>query len=186
MKKFLLISVVLVIISFTLDAQAAEVTVSVTQAATIDSQCLDAGRLLFKFDLPKELNGAFIDYAEVIFKAEPIPVSSRRAVIGGFPLSNDWNESSVSWNYPWSSDGGDYVDTIMASCLVSDSEQRLTSLDVTEILRLWVEKKISNFGLILMDLDRADGKLKLQETTMLPQGAKAQVRVFYTGPEVKK
>lgn len=165
--------------------QSAELTISVTQTATIDSISSDAGRLLFKFDLPEELNDAFIDYADLLFKGEPQPSSSRRVVIGGFPLFKDWDEENVSWTKPWADDGGDYIDTLMATCLNSKVENNLTSLDITEIVTLWAEEKISNFGLILMDLDRSDGKLKLLQSSKLPQGIKGQVRVFYTGMEKK-
>lgn len=165
---------------------AAQVNFSVVQTATIDSTSSDAGRLLFKFDLPEELDEAFIDYAELLFKAEPKPASLRRVVVGGFPLTKDWNEGNVSWTNPWTDDGGDYIDTIMATCLNSKEEARLTSLDITEILRLWIEEEISNFGLVLMDLDREDGKLKLQQSSKLPEGIKAEIRIFYTPRKVDK
>jgi len=183
--KLLLIAA-LFIVCFSFSVQSAQVTIPVTNGATIDSTSSDAGRLLFKFALPQELDGACIDYAELLFEVKPEPSSTRRIVIGGFALNKDWDARSISWTEPWTSDGGDYIDTLMATCLNSKEEKRLTSLDITEIVRLWVEEKVSNFGLILMDSDRENGKLKLQQSSILPEGVKAQVRVFYTAGAVNK
>ena len=166
--------------------QAAQLNIPVSHTATIDSISSDAGRILLKFDLPEELDKAFIDYAEVFFKAEPNPSSTHRVVISGFPLTRSWDKQTVSWSSPWTNDGGDYVDTIMVTCLDSKQESKLTSLDITGIVRLWIEEEISNFGLILMDSDREDGKLKLQESSKLPEDIKAQVRIFYTPRKIGK
>jgi hypothetical protein len=166
--------------------QAAQLNISVSQTATIDLTNSDAGRLLFKFDLPQELSKGFIDYAELIFKSEPEPSSSNRVIISGFPLTKSWDEKSVSWTNPWTTGGGDYLDTIMATCLNPKQKTRLTSLDITEIVRMWVEEIIPNYGLILMDADRVDGKLKLQQSPKLPEGIKAQVRIFYTPRKIDK
>lgn len=186
MKKVLLAFAALMVVSLPLNAQAGEKIIPVTETATIDPYTANAGRLLFRFDLPEDLDGAFIDYAELLFKVDSEPPSSHCIVIGGFPVSTDWDQETVSWSNPWTNTGGDHLDTVMATCLDSRTENRLTSLDITEIVKFWVEKKIDNFGVILLDLDPAEKKLKLQETTLLPQGTQAQVRIFYTGPEVKR
>lgn len=178
--------ILLIAVSFILFAalgvESAQLTIPVTQTATVDSLSKDSGSLLFKFDLPEELNGAFIDYAELLFRLEPEPSTSHRLVLAGFPLKKDWNEDNLSWNEISSA----YVDTLMATCLISREDEPPTWLDITEIVRLWVEQKIANFGVVLMDLDRPDGKLKLEQSSHFPEGIKAQVRIFYTAREVQK
>ena len=171
-------------IFLSLGVQAAQLNITVSQTATIDSTNSDAGRLIFKFDLPEELSKGFIDYAELVFKSKPELLSSHSVIISGFPLTKSWDEENVSWTNPWTTGGGDYLDTIMATCLNPKQKTRLTSLDITQIVRMWVEEKIPNYGLILMDADRVDGKLKLQQSLKLPEGTKAQVRIFYTPKEV--
>ncbi len=172
----------LFVVCFNFSAQSAQVIIPVSKTATIDSLSKDSGSLLFKFDLPEELNGVFIDYAELLFEVEPEPTSSRRVVLGGFPLSKDCKLDNLSWTDISSA----CIDTLMATCLSSKQQDGLTSLDITEIARLWVEKEISNFGLLLMDLDRPDGKLKLEQNPNLPDGIKAQVRIFYTARKLNK
>ena len=172
----------LFVVCFSFSLQSAQVTIPVTKTATLDSSDKDSGCLLFKFDLPEGLNGAFIDYAELLFQVEPEPSTSRRVVLGGFPLTKEWNEDNLSWT----DIGSAYIDTLMATCLSSKQQDGLTSLDITEIARLWAEGKTSNFGLILRDLDRRDGKLKLEQSSHFSEGMKAEVRIFYTASQIKK
>lgn len=154
---------------------------SVTHVGTLSpSQGSDYGRLLFKFDLLEQLNGVAIDYAELRFTATPDTGESYICLMGVFPVTKTWNSADLSWSSGWSNPGGDYVDTIYSSCLIRTSTDRLTRVDITHIVRMWVDSTLANHGVILMPLEDSDRFMKLHSTGSFPQGVKAIVRVFYT------
>jgi hypothetical protein len=154
---------------------------SVTQVGTLSpGQNSDYGRLLFKFDLPEQVNGAFIDYAELRFTATPDTGSSYICLMGVFPVATSWESANLSWSSGWSNPGGDYIDTIYSSCVIRTSTDRLTRADITEIVQMWVDSTLTNNGVILMPLEDGSRFMKLHDTNGFPQGVKAKVRVFYS------
>jgi len=185
MKKILSsISIFLLLTSL---VNSAEVTIPVSQTAVICSGFdSNYGRLLFKFDLPKELDSAFIDYSEIIFKAEPEPSYSnaKLIVIAAYPLSRDWSADNVSWTSPWTNPGGDYIDSIYCSALLFKSEDYQIGLDITPLVRLWIDNSLSNYGLILLPLG-SDCSLKLSRHSSLENNANALVKIYYTPPDRK-
>jgi len=185
MKKILLsISIFLLLTSL---VNSAEVTIPVSQTAVICSGFdSNYGRLLFKFDLPKELDSAFIDYAEIVFKAEPEPsyADAKLVVVGAFPVTNDWTADNVTWSLPWSNPGGDYIDSIYDSALLLKSDGYEIGLDITQITRLWAEKSLSNYGLILLAVD-PDCFLKLSHHSSFEKNGNVEVKIYYTPPDRK-
>jgi hypothetical protein len=154
---------------------------SVTQVGTLSpSQNSDYGRLLFKFDLPEQLSGVSIDYAELRFTATPDTGTSHICLMGAFPVTRSWEPANLSWSSGWNSAGGDYIDTIYSSCVIRTSTDRLTRADITEIVQMWVDGTLTNNGVILMPLEDAGRFMKLHDSNGFPLGVKAKVRVLYT------
>jgi len=185
MKKIILLISILLLLTSLLNS--AELTIPVSQTAVICSGFdSNYGRLLFKFDLPKELDSAFIDYSEIIFKAEPEPSYSnaKLIVIGAFPLSRDWSVDYVFWSAPWLNPGGDYIDSIYCSALLLKSDDYEIGLDITQIVRLWGENSLFNYGLILMSLG-SECPFKFSHHSSLEKNANAEVKIYYTPPDRK-
>lgn len=183
-KKILLLSICFFFLFANL-LNAGELTIKVTKKATIDStNSSDYGRLLFKFDLPSQLKKSFIDYAEIVLKTEPDISNARLVALFAYPLTKNWEENNVSWNSPWTSEGGDYIDSLGFSGLLLKSKDYRIALDITEIVRLWVNKSLSNYGLILFPLE-PEYSLKLLHHPDLSENVDAEVRIFYTGKDKK-
>jgi len=154
---------------------------SVTQVGILSpSQGSDYGRLLFKFDLPEQLNGAVIDYAELRFTATPDTAGGYICLMGAFPVTKSWDSANLSWSSGWSNSGGDYADTIYSSCVIRTSTDRLTRADITDIVQMWVDGTLDNHGVILMPLEDSGRFMKLHTGVNLPPSVKAKVRIFYT------
>ncbi len=181
MKTRSLIPAILFLLVLCASANSAYWEDSVSTLGTIaPNQGAEFGRLLFKFDLPNELDGAVIDYAELIFTATPDTGTSYICLMGVFPVSTSWESANLSWSSGWTNSGGDYVDSIFSTCLIRRSEDKLTRADITDVAQLWADGTLPNYGLIVMPLEDLGRYLKLHESSSLPQGVKAKVRVFYS------
>ncbi len=185
MEKKVLLLVICFFFLFAAFLNGAELKIEVIKTATIDSTNKSFyGRLLFKFDLPSQLEEGFIDYAEIIFKSEPNMSNARTVVLGAYPLTRDWEENDVAWDSPWTDEGGDYIDSLGLSGLLLKSKDYRIALDITQIVRLWVKKSLSNYGLVLIPLE-SEYSLKLLHHPDLPDDVNAEVRIFFTAKEKK-
>ncbi|MFQ6002927.1 MAG: DNRLRE domain-containing protein [Candidatus Zixiibacteriota bacterium] len=181
MKKKMILLSFLFLLAFSVIANSAFWEASVTQVATISpNQSSDFGRLLFRFDLPDQLNGVTIDYAELVFTATADTGESYICLMGAYPLTKSWEPANISWSEGWTTAGGDFTDTIYTSCLIGSSTERLTRIDITDIVQMWVQGTISNYGLIVMPLEDSGRFLKLHTNPKFPPNVKAKVRIFYT------
>jgi hypothetical protein len=181
MKSRFIYLIIMFILAFPLVAHSAFWESEVTQVGTIGPRAnSDYGRLIFKFDLPEQLNGVIIDYAELIFAAAPDTGSGFVCLMGAFPVTRSWEAAGLSWSGSWTNSGGDYTDSIYSTCLIRNSRDRLTRMDITDIVQMWVDITSTNHGLIVMPLESSNRFLKLHDSNKLPPGVKAKVRVFYS------
>ncbi len=181
MRNRLIHLTILILLGFCVSANAAYWESSVTAAGTISPTAgSDYGRILFKFDLPGQFNDVIIDYAELIFTSTPDTGSSYISLLGAFPVARNWESGIVSWSSGWINPGGDYIDSIYTCCRIRISPDEATSMDITDIVQMWADGAISNYGLILIPLEDSNRFLKLQTTASFTSGVKAIVRIFYT------
>lgn len=181
MKKRSICLTIMLLLTFSVTVNSAYWESSVTQIGTISpNPTSDFGRLLFKFDMPDQLKGVIIDYAELRFTATPDTGKSYICLMGAFPVTKSWVSANLSWSDSWTNSGGDYADSIYTSCLIRTSTDKLTRIDITDIVQMWVDGTIANYGLILMPLEDSNRFLKLHNSLNLPPNVKAKVRIFYT------
>jgi hypothetical protein len=181
MKKRLICSTILFFLAFSVTANSSYWESSDIELASISPKAgSDHGRLLFRFDLPAQLNDCTIDYAELVFAATADTGSGRICLMGAFPVTKSWDSANLSWSDGWTNSGGDYADSRYSTALIRSSTNRLTRMDITDIVQMWVDSTLVNHGLILMPLEDPDRFLKLHTTTDLGPGVKAKVRLFYT------
>jgi hypothetical protein len=154
---------------------------SITQVGIISpGPTSDAGRILVKFELPEQLNGALIDYAELMFTATPDTGSGYICILGAFPVTKNWESGVVSWSGGWDNAGGDYTDSMYACSLIRTSPDLITRIDISGIVQSWVDGDLPNYGLIIMPLENPNRFLKLHSTPGFAPNIKAKVRIFYT------
>jgi hypothetical protein len=183
MKKKSILLGFLLLSAFCSSASAALWETPVAQVATISpNEASSFGRLLFRFDLPDQLAGATVDYAELIFTATPDTGNSYICFMGAYPLTKNWEAEDISWSEAWTNAGGDFADSIFSSGLIGVTTNRLTRLDITDMVQMWVVGTSANYGLIVMPLEDSDRFLKLHSNAQLPPNVMAKVRIFYTAP----
>jgi hypothetical protein len=70
--------------------------------------------------------------------------------INVYPLTSNFDESTATWNYPWSAPGGDYDNGISASAEVLEVWENWVEWDVTDLLKnSW--NNISSNGFLIKD-----------------------------------
>ncbi len=181
MKRMGLICLV-VAVAFVLQVRGANLEVEVTDMATISSG--DTTRFLLRFDLPSQLVGSTIDYAELRFRAQP-DSGSGPLDLAGYRLTTGWDMGTVSWSHPWANPGGDYSDSTLTVSTISGEESQRVSLDLTGILSAWARGR-PNYGLIIKPLIEKGRDLTVVQDPEFPPGVKAEVEVYYTAQEVSK
>jgi cbb3-type cytochrome oxidase subunit 3 len=67
------------------------------------------------------------------------------------PLACAFNESTATWNFPWTDPGGDYDASISASADVPEEWNNWVEWDVTDLLKnRW--SNITNYGFLIKDV----------------------------------
>jgi hypothetical protein len=70
--------------------------------------------------------------------------------INAYSLTSAFDESTATWNYPWTTPGGDFDNSITASADVPEAWENWVSWDVTGILKnRWTN--VANCGFLLKD-----------------------------------
>jgi len=158
-------------------AQAEEVTVQVTKVALAKPDTLAyPNKILLKFDLPSVLSKSRIDYAELHFKAE-FDTTLKFMGIMVHPVTSDWVEDSIL------SDQDVTYDKAKLSFVAVRQETLDAKLDITKMIKAWVKGSLPNKGIILRSMDKPNEALSI--TPISPE-MKAEVQIFYTGPEAGK
>ncbi|HBZ01008.1 MAG TPA: hypothetical protein DEO84_06780 [candidate division Zixibacteria bacterium] len=128
--------------------QADTLSVAINSGAWIQNPDSTQGRLLLSFDIPTELQGAEVTFAELLVPlTSSIPDSSVLAV-ECHPLLVSWSSEEVAWE--------DVGDTL-SSEVINDGTQYATSsegsqvayFDITNIIKSWQDSSLANNGLIL-------------------------------------
>jgi len=70
------------------------------------------------------------------------------AMMQVYRLTSDWSESTVTWNSPWASPGGDYDGAVVVDgdCTATG----LRTIDITEFVQAWSDGT-ANYGILLTD-----------------------------------
>ena len=80
-------------------------------------------------DLPQQLDGVIIDYAELVFTATPDTGSGYICLMGAYPVTKAWKSANLSWSEAWTNTGGDYADSIYSTGVIRTSTDRPTRMD---------------------------------------------------------
>lgn len=70
--------------------------------------------------------------------------------INVYPLTSAFNESTATWNSPWTTPGGDYDNSISASADVPEAWENWVAWDVTDILKNRWSNTV-DYGFLLKD-----------------------------------
>jgi len=178
MKKIPL--TILIIVSLTIgNVLAGEIRQTVGNAAFVP-QVLPTGQNfeVFRFDLPEIPQGSRIDFAGLVLHVQRDSVRDDYLSLKLMPITSDWTATSLKGGQVLS------VDSTLPSYAVADvNREDKIELDITHLIAVWVKGEKSNRGLLLeTEFAEAQSKFSVKSNA----GAKAELVIYYTGPEVRK
>ena len=102
-------------------------------------------RGLLKFDLSSIPSNATITSA-TLYLYEKDNKSGQTTFI--YRVTSGWNENTATWS-SWSSPGGDFDNSVSYFTFIPNQQNCMLTLDITNLVRLWVNGTYPNHGLIL-------------------------------------
>lgn len=134
---------------------ADSLTVDIDRGAVVVNDDRTDARLLMGIDLPEELTGAEIIFAEFIFSlVSEIPDSSALAV-NCYPLLISWDPRDIVWADLGDTLGADIIGEIGTEFAVAEEGIHESYFDITDMVRSWLDGTVANNGLIFFcDSDR--------------------------------
>ena len=108
--------------------------------ATGDLRTVIAFRIDPIFQTKYPIKSAILDVTMAYF-----PYSSETIQTRAYQISKDWSENLVTWNSPWTSVGGDYVNSVSSSVVnISNSYINPIRYDVTKIIQAHATQEIKD------------------------------------------
>lgn len=186
MKRYSLLALLLCglfLSASSLGAATLEIPIDeVTELSPPDS--LQAGRFLIKFSLPEELDGATIDFAQLEIKFGIEQQVNRPVTFECCALVKGWDAETVTWSQPWSNPGGDLSDSNKTVFVLYSGGETLCRANITHLVQAWANGE-TNYGLILKAMQDKNLSLSRLDSSALPPGVKARVKVWYTSREAE-
>lgn len=152
-------------------------TASVKISAPTGRAC---SRVLTKFDLPSDIEGSEVDYAEL-----RIPVAAqamgRDIGIRVFRVDRSWSSSNATWLAPWRTPGGDLVRvpgavTIMRATMSQKGPLEI-ALDATAIVQYWADHPSENYGVAVTSLDPG---AVVNDRDVAPSAEDIVLKIYFT------
>ena len=107
-------------------------------------------RLLRYFELPENVNGKHIDYAEISASGD-FPSYGRLNLITMefYPVTTEWG-NDPNWRYPWAENGGDFDEDERNFYTVHAGTSRKVMFDITPVVNAWNNGNSDNHGVIVV------------------------------------
>lgn len=136
-------------------------------------------RILIGFDL-SSISPSSTIISSTLRLYETTTVSNQTITL--YRLTNSWVGSQVTWNLrssgvAWSSTGGDYQNTALATFSPTISNQ-YRDMDVTTVTQNWVNGTFSNHGLLLRS-SGANGEVRFGSNETVTVGQRPQLCITY-------
>lgn len=158
-----------------------KVHIEVSEAAVIvPSNDSISNRPLFKFDLPSKLNDKRIDYAGIVFYAKSDTLSRHPVLFAGCPVTTNWNKTGVSWSNPWTTEGGDYNDSLYEIGMIKARGDGRVRFNITRLVKRWVHGAAPNHGIIIIPIEEDRKITELVHPSSFPEGVFAKVTIFFS------
>lgn len=151
--------VVLALVALPVAAQAAFRTILAAEVVSIAPEGVGASpRILVKWELPADLADKQIDAAGVRIKlatsgSGELPVDVHR-------ITRAWSAVTVNWSAGWSNPGGDYSSKSESPGLVTERNEGVVRLDVSNAVKDYVAGRVSNFGFVIIPREGTDRTLQ--------------------------
>ena len=146
--KYILIMVVLTICLHSPVRAISEMNIPITEYAIIAPH----GRpleltILVSIPLPDTLSTMTILHAEIICAIAPHNESDSTFELVIYPVGISWDPDEVTWDNSWQELGGNLIDSLVAFHSINIADEGLKNLDVTDIVRRWLDESYANNGI---------------------------------------
>lgn len=152
---------------------------AVRQMAVIDDSVDTGGeRVLIEYEMPDSLASALIIHAELRGQVEMTFQGDQRiAELQAVPILTQWDAGTVAWSYPWLTPDSGIDSTAILRFFVRRGAQPI-SVDITHVIRDWLEGRRDNCGLMLQTSSQLGGTFDL---SLIPGRGTAVpfIRVWY-------
>jgi hypothetical protein len=174
MKK--LIFTIAMVLTFSL-VWAESVTITTTTSAAADKVGdVERPGLLFKFELPEELEKARIDLAYLRFKVEADTTQQALGLLVR-PMVESWSSGSKLSSLSDSTASPYHVNFGRLSL-----KNGMGKVEITQAVKAWQSGELPNVGLLVYPDEGKEGSFQLKN---LPDGGVGELEIFYTAPEKK-
>jgi hypothetical protein len=166
MRRVMLVAVILGSVLLSQGFGQSEIMVlEPSAAATIvgelygpSEESIEEPRVLLRFEFSSLPEGAKIQFAGLMLSDEvglPWDVPHVPVLVGA--LTEDWDESSASWDGPssgesWDNPGGDWDPALTSYRVLVLAAQAPGKIVITDIVRKWLNEERENHGVIAMVL----------------------------------
>ena len=127
------------------DSLAVDITIG---ALVLNDSRTDA-RVLLSFDLPSELSGAELVFAELLIPLTSMIPDSTALAIYCHPLQITWSENDVTWEDLGDSLTSDVISEDGTLYATSEEGSQGAYFDITGVVRAWMDGEMQNNGLLL-------------------------------------
>jgi hypothetical protein len=133
-------------------AEARKTTLTAADIGYIESDGpRPEGRILVRFELPEALRLGEVEFAVLELRTS---VSADEGVscvvVDAFPLTTEWDATTVSWDGAWGTPGGDFDRTEHAVWIARPGEDSSLRFDVTDMAADWASGTMTNHGVVLV------------------------------------
>jgi len=66
-----------------------------------------------------------------------------------YRVASAWSETTATWDSPWITAGGDFNNLVAYVSYTPNIENCMITLDVTDLVSLWVNGTYENYGILL-------------------------------------
>ena len=154
MNKRILIVAAFMALSIKSICLAGVIEISPSQVAIItpavgDTDLTLGPRVCLKFNLPEEISGVEIGYAELAIRLDlPAMTDDSLAIFEAFGLSSGWSDN-VGWS-DFSTPGGDIDSAFYSSFTYRCGSDTGVSLEIANLVKAWNDSTQANYGLIII------------------------------------
>jgi hypothetical protein len=132
---------------------------------------------VFRFDLPEIPEGSRIDFAGLVLHVQRDSVRDDYLSFKLSPISSDWTATSLQGGQVLS------LDSTLPAYAVADVDRTdKIELDITHLVSAWLKGEKANRG-FLLETEFPEEKTKFSAKSNA--GIKAELVIYYTGPEKK-
>ncbi|HXF48021.1 MAG TPA: hypothetical protein VNL73_01175 [Verrucomicrobiae bacterium] len=172
MKKLYLAFAIALMFSGSVWADSIKLTTTTSASADKVGDVTRPG-LLFKFELPAELENARIDLAYLRFKVEADTAGQAIGLLVR-PMLESWTSGSKLFALSDSTASPYHVNYGRLSLKNGSGK-----IEMTQTVKAWQTGELSNLGLLVYPDEAKEGSFQLQN---LPGGGVAELEIFYTAP----